>query len=63
MEDSIKMVVAGKCPHCMEDIIININNPHPTVDIIKPGEVDEDIKNLLDTQDDITQEPEAPKLS
>jgi len=60
MEDATKMVVEGQCPHCAGGIVININAPHPTVDILSPDDVDENIKNVLsETQNDYPEEPEA----
>jgi uncharacterized protein YbbK (DUF523 family) len=60
MEDTTKMIVTGQCPHCAGGIVVGINTPNPSVDIMTPDEVDEDIKNAINQkEDDITQEPEA----
>ena len=52
-ENSIKMVVPCSCPHCGGDIILNINQPYPDIDVLTPEQVPDDIKNII-TDHDIT---------
>jgi hypothetical protein len=59
MEQTIKMVVPCDCPHCGQQIILNINQPYPTVDVLTPQELPEEIKNVIENQNDTPQEPEA----
>lgn len=58
MDDSIKMVVPCECPHCGEPIVLNINQPHPTIDVLTPEETPDDIKNVI-VNNDSSQEPDA----
>lgn len=58
MNETIKMVVPCECPHCGNPIVLNINQPYPTVDVMRPEEAPDEIKNVIDNHD-ITEEPEA----
>lgn len=57
-ENVTKMVMPCICPHCATPIVIGLEVPHPTIDIMLPEEVSEDIKNLIANQNDITEEPD-----
>lgn len=56
--DSIKMVVPCVCPHCGDQIVVNINQPYPTIDVLSPDQAPDDIKNVIENHD-TTQEPDA----
>ena len=58
MDESIKMVVPCACPHCGEPIVLNINQPYPTIDVLTPEQTPDDIKNVI-VKNDTPQEPEA----
>lgn len=49
--ESIKMVLSCDCPHCGQQIIVNINQPHPSVDVIHPDQAPDEIKNVIDNHD------------
>jgi len=57
--ESTKMIFPCSCPHCGQDIIIDLNQPHPTIDITTPEEVPDDIKEIIENEHDITETPEA----
>lgn len=43
----VKMVLPCQCPHCGKDIIIKLDTPTPYIEVVKPEDVDENIKKLL----------------
>ncbi|MBW2559182.1 MAG: hypothetical protein JRD69_10195 [Deltaproteobacteria bacterium] len=59
-DTEVKMVLPCKCPHCHMDIVVKLDMPSPVVtDVLKPDDVDEDIKKLIKEEDDITKEPKT----
>lgn len=58
-EDSIKMVIPCECPHCGKAIVVNLNMPHPTADIMTQDEVSPEIKKIIENQNDYPKEPEV----
>lgn len=58
MDDSIKMVVPCTCPHCGGEIVVGINQPYPTIDVLTPEQAPDDIKNVIENYD-TTPEPDA----
>ena len=60
MENEVKMVLPCQCPHCGEDIVIKLDLPAPNVTgVLKPDEVDENIKKIIDEEDDTVKKPTA----
>ena len=51
MDDSIKMVVPCTCPHCGKEIVVGINQPYPSVDVVTADEAPDDIKNVIEQHD------------
>jgi hypothetical protein len=51
MDNSIKMVVPCSCPHCGAEIVLNINQPHPSIDVMTPDQVPDEIKNVIQNHD------------
>lgn len=58
MDNVIKMVVPCACPHCGKEIVVSINQPYPTVDVLSPDEASDDIKNVIENYD-TPEDPEA----
>lgn len=52
------MVLPCACPRCGEDIIIDMNLPYPTIDVLAPADVSDEIKNVIENHDN-TESPEA----
>lgn len=48
MDESIKMVVPCACPHCGKDIVVGINQPYPTIDVLTADQAPDDIKNVIE---------------
>lgn len=51
-EESTKMVLPCTCPHCDKPIVIDLDVPHPTIDVMMPEEVPEEIQNIIENQND-----------
>lgn len=57
-KDVIKMALPCLCPQCGQAILIEINQPYPLIDILKPDELPAEIQDaIINTPNDITQDP------
>lgn len=58
-EDVTKMVLPCPCPHCGEMVVVALETPHPTAQIMTPEDTPEDIKKLILDQNDNPETAEA----
>lgn len=51
MDNKIKAIFKDKCPHCDKEIVIRLDVPAPTGEILDPKEAEEILKNVVDEND------------
>lgn len=63
-ENVIKMISPCLCPHCGKSIVVNVDLPHPTLDIMAPEEAPEDVKEIINqNNNDISKTNTTEELS